>query len=83
VVALAIATLRQAQSGLQIDLVGGVRSHDVARRDADLAVRFVRPSAPDLICRKLGEVGFTLYASNVTSLARLLRSAARVWPATT
>jgi DNA-binding transcriptional LysR family regulator len=63
VVAPAIATLRQAHSGLQIDLVGGVRSLDVARRDADLAARFARPSTPDLICRKLGEVGFTLYAS--------------------
>ena len=63
VVAPAIATLRQAHSGLQIDLVGGVRSLDVARRDADLAVRFARPSTRDLICRKLGEVGFTLYAS--------------------
>jgi len=63
VVAPAIAALRQAHPGLQLDLVVGVRSLDVARRDADLAVRFARPSAPDLICRKLGEVGFTLYAS--------------------
>lgn len=63
VVAPAIATLRQAHPELQIDLVVGVRSLDVARRDADLAVRLARPMAPDLICRKLGEVGFTLYAS--------------------
>jgi DNA-binding transcriptional LysR family regulator len=63
VVAPAIASLRQIHTGLQVDLVGGVRSLDVARRDADLAVRFARPSSPDLICRKLGEVGFTLYAS--------------------
>ena len=63
VVAPAIATLRQVHPGLQVDLIVGVRSLDVARRDADLAVKFARPSAPDLICRKLGEVGFTLYAS--------------------
>jgi len=63
VVAPAIATLREAYPGLQVDVVVGVRSLDIARRDVDLAVRFVRPSAPDLICRKLGEVGFTLYAS--------------------
>src|SRR5262249_49911150 len=36
---------------------------DLARRDADLAVRFARPSASDLVCRKLGETGFSLYAS--------------------
>lgn len=63
VVAPAIATLRQVHPGLRVDLVVGVRSLDIARRDADLAVRFARPSASDLICRKLGEVGFTLYAS--------------------
>jgi DNA-binding transcriptional LysR family regulator len=63
VVAPAIAALRQAHPGLQIDLVVGVRSLDIARRDADLAVRLARPSAPDLVCRKLGEMGFTLYAS--------------------
>src|SRR5690348_15260305 len=63
VVAPAIAMLRLAHPGLQVDLVAGVRSLDIARRDADLAVRFARPSASDLICRKLGEVGFTLYAS--------------------
>jgi DNA-binding transcriptional LysR family regulator len=63
VVAPAIATLRQAHPGLQVDLIVGVRSLDIARRDADVAVRLARPSAPDLICRKLGEMGFTLYAS--------------------
>src|SRR5215471_10452156 len=62
-IAPAIATLRRAHPDLQIDLTLGVRSLDIARRDADLAVRFARPVAPDLICRKLGEVGFSLYAS--------------------
>ena len=62
-IAPAIATLRRAHPDLQIDLTLGVRSLDIPRRDADLAVRFARPVAPDLICRKLGEVGFSLYAS--------------------
>jgi DNA-binding transcriptional LysR family regulator len=59
----AINLLRQAHPDLQIDLLVGVRSLDIARRDADLAVRFARPAAPELICRKLGEIGFSLYAS--------------------
>jgi DNA-binding transcriptional LysR family regulator len=63
VVARAIAALRRTHSELQVDLVAGVRSLDIARRDADLAVRFARPSASDLVCRRLGEVGFSLYAS--------------------
>ena len=62
-VAPAIASLRQAHPELQIDLMVGVRSLDIARREADLAVRFARPSVSELICRKLGEVSFSLYAS--------------------
>jgi len=62
-VAPAIAGLRQAHPELQLDLMVGVRSLDIARREADLAVRFARPSVSELICRKLGEVGFSLYAS--------------------
>ena len=63
VVAPAIATLRLAHAGLQVDLLVGVRTLDIARREADLAVRFARATAPDLVCSKLGELGFTLYAS--------------------
>lgn len=62
-VAPAIAALRQRHPELRIDLITGVRSLDIARRDADLAIRFARPSSADLVCRKLGEVGFALYAS--------------------
>jgi DNA-binding transcriptional LysR family regulator len=62
-VAPAIAALRQAHPELQVHLTVGVRLLDIARRDADLAVRFARPAASDLVCRKLGEVGFSLYAS--------------------
>src|SRR5262252_8059664 len=62
-VAPSIAALRQAHPDLHVHLTVGVRSLDIARRDADLAVRFARPAATDLVCRKLGEVGFSLYAS--------------------
>lgn len=63
VIGPAVAALRQAHPELQVDLTVGVRSLDIARRDADLAVRFARPATSDLVCRKLGEVGFSLYAS--------------------
>lgn len=61
----AIVTLRQRHPDLQIDLLPGVRTMDVARREVDLAVRIspTRPTASGLICRKLGEIGFALYAS--------------------
>jgi DNA-binding transcriptional LysR family regulator len=62
-VAPAIAALRRTHPELQVDLTVGVRSLDIARRDADLAVRFARPSTSELVCRRLGDVGFSLYAS--------------------
>jgi DNA-binding transcriptional LysR family regulator len=63
VVAPAIAELRKSHPDLQVDLAVGVRSLDIARREADLAVRVGRPSGPGLVSRKLGEVGYSLYAS--------------------
>jgi len=62
-IAPAIAALRQVHPDLQINLAVTVRSLDIARRDADLAVRFARPAASELVSRKLGEIGFSLYAS--------------------
>jgi DNA-binding transcriptional LysR family regulator len=62
-VAPAIAALRKTHPELRVDLLIGVRTLDIARREADLAVRFARPQASDLICRKLGDVAFSLYAS--------------------
>jgi len=62
-VAPVIAALRRTHPELQVDLIVGVRSLDIARSDADLAVRLARPSASDLVCRRLGNVGFSLYAS--------------------
>jgi DNA-binding transcriptional LysR family regulator len=63
VIAPAIAELRKSHPDLQVDLAVGVRSLDIARREADLAVRVGRPSGPGLVSRKLGEVGYSLYAS--------------------
>jgi DNA-binding transcriptional LysR family regulator len=63
VLAQAIAGVCRAHPQLQVDLVVGVRTLDIARREADIAVRFARPGAPELVCRKLGEVAFSLYAS--------------------
>lgn len=63
VIVPAIADLRQSHPDLQVDLAVGVRSLDIARREADLAVRVGRPQGSGLVCRKLGEVGYSLYAS--------------------
>src|SRR5258708_16228446 len=60
-----IAAIHKTHPGLQIDLLTGIRVMDIARREADLAVRvmFNRPTDSSLVCRRLGDIGFTLYAS--------------------
>lgn len=63
VIAPAIAELRKNHPDLRVDLAAGVRSLDIARREADLAVRVGRPNGSGLVCRKLGAVGYSLYAS--------------------
>lgn len=64
VITPAIAELRKRHPDLRVDLAVGVRSLDIARREADLAVRVGRPSGSGLVCRKLGDVGYSLYASH-------------------
>jgi DNA-binding transcriptional LysR family regulator len=59
----AIASLRKSHPDLHVVVLAGVRSLDIARREADLAVRFVRPTASEVVFRSLGKVGFSLYAS--------------------
>lgn len=58
-----VAALRERYPQLQVEILTGIRLLDIARREAEIAVRPVRPTAPNLICRRLGEFGFTLYAS--------------------
>lgn len=46
-----------------IELVLDQRLHDLSRREADLALRNVKPRAPALIGRRLGDIEYGLYAS--------------------
>jgi DNA-binding transcriptional LysR family regulator len=63
VVVPAIAQLQKSHPQLQVDLLVSLRTVDIARRQADIAVRIARPTEAGLICRKLGEFGVTVYAS--------------------
>ena len=59
----ALATLLDKHPQLQVDLLIGLPTLDVARRQADIAVRIPRPTDSNLVCRKLGEFGVAVYAS--------------------
>lgn len=49
--------------GIEIDLRGEIRQADLTRREADIALRFRRPTAPGVAVRVLTEIDYGLYAS--------------------
>lgn len=54
---------RQAEwKRIQLDVTGESREANLARGEADLAIRMSRPTAPGLAARCIGEIGFGLYA---------------------
>lgn len=50
-------------SGVEIEIIATDAVQDLHRRDADIAVRFVAPTQPDLIARRVGFVALGLYAT--------------------
>ena len=51
-----LAALQQAEPGIQVELVASNQLSNLLRREADIAVRMVRPQQTSLIARKLGDV---------------------------
>lgn len=62
-IAPALAELRDTQPGLHVNVLVDFRSLDLSRRQADIAVRLPKPTESQLIRRRLGNYGVTLYAS--------------------
>ena len=57
-----LAVLQQAEPGISIELVASNQITNLLRREADIAVRMVRPAQSSLVVRKLGEVAVGAYA---------------------
>jgi DNA-binding transcriptional LysR family regulator len=57
-----LAALRQDNPELVIELVLTNRTEDLLRRDADIAVRMVRPAQEALVARRIGSVVLGLHA---------------------
>lgn len=60
-----LGSLLMAHPGLNVELVTGVYSVNMLRREADLAIRMVRPTQTSLIVRRLGMMGYGLYSRAV------------------
>jgi DNA-binding transcriptional LysR family regulator len=58
-----IALLRDEAPGIEVEVVSSNAISDLLRRDADIALRHVRPEQPELIARKLADSKAYLYAT--------------------
>lgn len=56
--------------GITLELVADSRALSLSKREADVALRMARPEGHELVVRKVGEIGYGVYASR-TYLERL------------
>jgi DNA-binding transcriptional LysR family regulator len=59
----ALAAFHVKHPGIAIEVVTDIRALDLGRREADIALRLLRPEEGDLKARRLGAVGYALYAA--------------------
>lgn len=59
-----LARLRQAEPGIEIELVPSDTVENLLYREADIALRMVRPTQADLIARHLCDLPMALYAAH-------------------
>lgn len=59
-----LAALRARWENIELEVIGETRDANLARGEADLAIRMSRPSAPGLVARCIGQMGYGLYAEN-------------------
>ncbi|MGQ0710292.1 MAG: LysR family transcriptional regulator [Rhodoferax sp.] len=57
-----LARLRQSHPHIQVEVVASNALSNLLRREADIAVRMLRPAQSSLVARKLGEVGIGAWA---------------------
>lgn len=55
--------LRERFPALDIEVLGDNRQVDLARGEADLAVRMAKPSQPSMVSKRAGALGWGVYAS--------------------
>ena len=58
-----LGRFRRHHPGIDIELVLSDQAEDLSRRDADIAVRMVRPTQGSLVARKVGTTGIGFYAT--------------------
>src|SRR5216684_2566302 len=64
VVLPAVQALHQRHPEIRVDLSTGAGRVDLARREADVALRYFRPESGELVSRRVARVAQAAYASN-------------------
>ncbi len=59
----ALAAVREKYPALVAEIGGAYRTVDLAKGEADIALRAFRPTEPDLVARRLGEAAWGVFAS--------------------
>jgi len=59
-----LARLRAEEPGIRVEIVATNATSDLRRREADIAIRNVRPDHPDLVARKVRDMAGHLYAAS-------------------
>jgi DNA-binding transcriptional LysR family regulator len=59
-----IARLGEAEPGIEVEIVASDRVENLLRRDADIAIRMVRPTQQDLVARKIADIPLGLCAAH-------------------
>jgi DNA-binding transcriptional LysR family regulator len=57
-----LARFRERETGIAIDIIASNAVSNLLRREADIAVRMVRPTQASLVARRVGEVRIGAYA---------------------
>ena len=58
-----LAQLFARHPDLRVEIISGVQTLNLHRRDADLAIRMVKPVAGNVTIKRLGNLGFGLYGA--------------------
>lgn len=59
-----LAPLRQSSPGIRVQIVSSNDIQNLLQREADIAIRHIRPDQPELIARHVGDFRASLYAAS-------------------
>lgn len=57
----ALQAVHRKHPGIEIELISTIARLDVTRREADIAIRTIRPAEPSLVARKVGRLAIAPY----------------------